>query len=141
MSTLYLPTSIARNTEPLCGAIQNAETPPRLMLLAPSWIEKKCWSVVCWIVNPFPFSKSIGYVSILMPIQGRRNGLLQRAFYQEQESPQALWHPVPQLPNQPYPPAPSPPCPILQTAPSPLCVTCPVLPCLIFYYRQYTGHV
>ena len=84
------------------------------MLLAPSWIEKKCWSVVCWIVNPFPFSKSIGYVSILMPIQGRRNGLLQRAFYQEQESPQALWHPVPRLPNQPYPPAPSPPCPILQ---------------------------
>ena len=111
------------------------------MLLAPSWIEKKCWSVVCWIVNPFPFSKSIGYVSILMPIQGRRNGLLQRAFYQEQESPQALWHPVPRLPNQPYPPAPSPPCPILQTALSPPCVTCPVLFCLIFYYRQYTGHV
>ena len=39
---------------------------------AGAWLELDCES--------FSFSTSIGYVSILLPIQGRRNGLLQRLF-------------------------------------------------------------
>ena len=43
MSTLYLPISIAHNTE--LSAVQSKTLKTRRMLPASSWIEKKCWSV------------------------------------------------------------------------------------------------
>ena len=136
MSTLYLPTSIARNTEPLCGAIKNAETPPRLMLLAPgSQLDQK-EVLERGLLDCQSFSLFKKYRVCLDPNANPRaeEWIVTKGFLSGAGGlPEAPWHPVPRLPNQPYPPAPSPPCPILQTAPSPPCVTCPVLPCLIFY--------
>ena len=124
MSTLYLPTSIARNTELSAVQSKTLKPPPaRLMLLpAPSWIEKKCWSVVGarLLSILFLFSKSIGYVSILKrQSKGAGMDCYKGLFIRSRKFARGAFascSPASQsalLSSSPQPPAPSPPLPLL----------------------------